>query len=152
MAATGGPWPLSGMRVVDLSSEIAGGYCTKILADAGADVVKIEPATGDPLRRWVASGAPLGAGVDAPLFRDPDSHVIVLTNSVREPPPCECRLTVERLPGEELDQPAHPAGSAGGGRVGGDRAHVFRTKKGGRSGSCPPVIGAASGLLVQQAA
>jgi len=41
--------------------------------------------------------------VDAPLFEDPDSHVIVLTNSDREPPPCRCRLTVERLPGDELD-------------------------------------------------
>ena len=40
---------------------------------------------------------------DAPLFQDPDSHVIVLTNSDREPPPCRCRLTVERLPGAELD-------------------------------------------------
>jgi riboflavin-specific deaminase-like protein len=40
---------------------------------------------------------------DAPLFQDPDSHVIVLTNSDREPPPCRCRLTVERLPGDELD-------------------------------------------------
>ena len=41
--------------------------------------------------------------VDTPLFEDPDSHVIVLTNSDREPPPCRCRLTVERLPGEDLD-------------------------------------------------
>jgi len=41
--------------------------------------------------------------VDAPLFGDPDSHVTVLTNSDREPPPCRCRLTVERLPGAELD-------------------------------------------------
>jgi riboflavin biosynthesis pyrimidine reductase len=40
---------------------------------------------------------------NTPLFQDPDSHVIVLTNSEREPPPCRCRLTVERLPGPELD-------------------------------------------------
>ena len=59
MAGAPGPWPLSAMRVVDLSSEIAGGYCTKILADAGADVVKIESTAGDPLRRWSASGRPL---------------------------------------------------------------------------------------------
>jgi riboflavin biosynthesis pyrimidine reductase len=37
------------------------------------------------------------------LFEDPEAHVIVLTNSDREPPPCECHLTVERLLGEELD-------------------------------------------------
>jgi len=41
--------------------------------------------------------------VETPLFEDPESQVIVLTNSDREPPPCKCRLTVERLLGEDLD-------------------------------------------------
>ena len=47
---------LDDLRVVDLSTEIAGPYCTKLLADAGADVVKVEAADGDPLRHW-RSGA-----------------------------------------------------------------------------------------------
>ncbi|MEZ0366666.1 CaiB/BaiF CoA transferase family protein [Mycobacterium sp. pUA109] len=51
--------PLDGFIVVDLSSGIAGGYCTKLLADGGAQVIKVEPPQGDPLRRWSASGAPI---------------------------------------------------------------------------------------------
>ena len=47
---------LEEIRVVDCSTDIAGPYCTKLLADAGADVVKVEPAAGDPLRSW-GSGA-----------------------------------------------------------------------------------------------
>ncbi|MDP7706058.1 CaiB/BaiF CoA-transferase family protein [Mycobacterium sp. TY815] len=47
--------PLSGYTVVDVSSGIAGAYCTKLLADGGADVVKIESPEGDWLRSWSAS-------------------------------------------------------------------------------------------------
>ncbi|MGW5715230.1 CaiB/BaiF CoA transferase family protein [Amycolatopsis sp. NPDC003865] len=60
--------PLTGYTVVDLSSGIAGGYATKILADGGADVVKVEPPGGDPLRTWSASGSATSAGTDGALF------------------------------------------------------------------------------------
>lgn len=45
-------YPLSDVRVVDLTEGIAGGYCTKLLADAGADVVKVERQDGDWLRDY----------------------------------------------------------------------------------------------------
>jgi len=60
--------PLGGYLVVDLSSGIAGAYCTRLLADGGATVVKVEPPEGDALRRWTASGERPPAGRDAPLF------------------------------------------------------------------------------------
>jgi crotonobetainyl-CoA:carnitine CoA-transferase CaiB-like acyl-CoA transferase len=45
--------PLAGVRVLELGSLIAGPFCGRILADFGADVVKIEPpGDGDPLRTW----------------------------------------------------------------------------------------------------
>ncbi len=60
--------PLNGFVVVDLSTGIAGAYCTKLLADGGAEVVKVEPPQGDPLRRWSASGAAVDAGAGGALF------------------------------------------------------------------------------------
>lgn len=61
---------LRDVRVVDFSTGIAGAYATKLMADAGADVIKVEPAGGDPSRRWSATRGHLPDGEeDAPLFR-----------------------------------------------------------------------------------
>ena len=63
------PSPLTDVRVLDLSSRLAGAYATKLLADAGADVVTVETSDGHPLRQWTAGGSPLPAGEDGALFR-----------------------------------------------------------------------------------
>lgn len=48
--------PLVGVRVLDLSRLVAGNALTMVLADLGADVVKVEPPSGDTLRDWKVCG------------------------------------------------------------------------------------------------
>ncbi|WP_156297234.1 CaiB/BaiF CoA-transferase family protein [Mycobacterium paragordonae] len=76
------PSPLSGYTVIDLSYGIAGAYCTKLLADGGADIIKVESPEGDWLRSWSASGSDLTgdgalfsflAGSKHSVVADPDS-------------------------------------------------------------------------------
>ena len=51
--------PLSGVRVIDFSSFIAGSYAAMLLGDLGAEVIKVEPLTGDLARAWAPFLTPL---------------------------------------------------------------------------------------------
>ncbi len=44
--------PLVGLKVLEIGHYIAGPFCTRILADLGAEVIKVEPPGGDPVRGW----------------------------------------------------------------------------------------------------
>ena len=57
--------PYAGLRIVDLCGGLTAGYASKMLTDGGAEVVLVEPTTGDPLRRWRIDGETN----NGPLFR-----------------------------------------------------------------------------------
>src|SRR3954465_1016988 len=52
--------PLAGVRVVDVTTSYAGPTCTQLLGALGADVIKVEPPSGDEARLW---GPPFSGGL-----------------------------------------------------------------------------------------
>ena len=56
------PGPLAGVRIIDLTSMVSGPACTMLLADQGADVIKVEPKEGDLVRRMSDRGHGMSTG------------------------------------------------------------------------------------------
>lgn len=57
-------WPLEGIKVLDMTQNVAGPYASMILAEFGADVTKVEPPGGDATRSW---GSPFWEGL-SPVY------------------------------------------------------------------------------------
>src|SRR5918911_1047951 len=82
--------PLSGIRVVDVTTSYAGPTCTQLLGALGADVVKVEPPAGDEARHW---GPPFVDG-DGVLFLAANAGKRPLALSLRDPRGREALLRV----------------------------------------------------------
>jgi crotonobetainyl-CoA:carnitine CoA-transferase CaiB-like acyl-CoA transferase len=75
------PGALAGIKVVDLTRVLGGPYCTMILSDHGADVIKVEPPQGDEVRDW---GPPFH-GDDASYFIGVNRNKRAMAIDLRKP-------------------------------------------------------------------
>src|ERR1700736_5367729 len=82
---------LTGLRVIDLSRVLAGPLCTQMLADHGADVIKIEPPMGDETRLF---GPPFDEAGDAAYFSAVNRGKRALSLDLATP---EGRAVLEKL-------------------------------------------------------
>ena len=102
--------PLEDIRVLDLTRNVAGPYATKLLADYGADVLKLEPPDGDPARRF----GPFPGNVEDPEASGLFLHLNTNKRSATvDPATAEGAATIRRLATEcDVVIEDHDAGRA----------------------------------------
>ncbi|WP_173934733.1 CoA transferase [Chelativorans sp. Marseille-P2723] len=81
---------LAGLKVIDLSRVLGGPYCSQILADHGADVIKVEPPQGDETRAW---GPPFQDG-NASYFQGVNRNKRGIVLNLKEAPQREMLCTL----------------------------------------------------------
>ncbi|RJQ82288.1 CoA transferase [Pseudonocardiaceae bacterium YIM PH 21723] len=82
--------PLDGVRVLDVSQVMAGAYCSALLADMGADVIKVERPSGDELRAWGANFP----GGESPGYMAVNRNKRGIALDMRDPRGAETLLTL----------------------------------------------------------
>ena len=94
--------PLAGIRVLDLTRVLAGPFCSMILADMGAEVIKLEePGKGDDTRSW-----PPFVGGEATYFMSVNRNKKSITLNLKSPAAKKVFVAVKnRLP---PDSPVYP--------------------------------------------
>ena len=86
---------LSGLRVIDLTRVLGGPYCTMVLSDHGAEVVKLEPPQGDEVRDW---GPPFDEAGDASYFVGVNRNKRSVGLDLSKPPATTCCCDCSRAP------------------------------------------------------
>ncbi len=92
-APTAPTGPLTGLTVVDCSTVLAGPYCTMLLGDLGADVIKIEPPEGDATRAW----GPPWVGLGTPDAPRTAAYFLAVNRNKRS-----IRLDLKQLAGADI--------------------------------------------------
>ena len=88
------PGPLEGIRVIDCSTVLAGPFCTMLLGDLGADIIKVEPPEGDATRGW---GPPWAGGAAAATGARTATYYLAVNRNKRS-----IRLDLGREEGREV--------------------------------------------------
>lgn len=89
MSETSATGPLAGWKIIDLSRVLGGPYCTQLLGDLGADVIKVEPPQGDETRDW---GPPFDDAGEAAYFMGVNRNKKSVALDIRAPEGCEILL------------------------------------------------------------